>query len=74
MNGKVIINMKKNNDKKIKKTIGQSLVEYGLILSLVAIVLITVLDRMGQTWKNVVNTITGRIQYANQMSEQGSGP
>lgn len=39
----------------------QTLVEYGLILALVSIVVITVLSILGGTIKNVFNTITATL-------------
>lgn len=41
-----------NKDKKMKKT-AQSLIEYGLILALVAVIAVTVLGKFGKTLTNV---------------------
>ena len=57
--------------KKIKKN-GQSLIEYGLIVSLVAVVLIAVLNQLGNSWKDTINGLTERLDYANQLSQQQS--
>jgi len=43
---------------KLRSKRGQTLVEYGLILALVSIVVITVLSVLGTSIKNVFNTIT----------------
>lgn len=57
--------------KKVKKQ-GQSLVEYGLILALVSVVAITVLNTMGQQIRTTVQNLTGRLQQANELSQEGS--
>lgn len=61
--------MKKVSTK--KKSKGQSLVEYGLILALVSVVAITLLSVMGQQIKLTVNTLTHKLQQANQTAQQG---
>jgi len=43
---------------KLRSKRGQTLVEYGLILALVSIVVITVLSVLGTSIKGVFNTIT----------------
>ena len=40
---------------------GQTLVEYGLILALVSIVVISVLTLLGNKLKNIFNTITNTL-------------
>lgn len=55
---------------KINKKRGQSLVEYGLILSLVSIVSITVLQILGQEIKQTLFKVTINIERANQISKQ----
>lgn len=54
---------------RVKKSKGQSLVEYGLILALVSVVAITVLQFMGQNIKTTVNNLTVKLQQANQISQ-----
>ncbi|HBG48953.1 MAG TPA: Flp family type IVb pilin [Cyanobacteria bacterium UBA9971] len=54
---------------KNKKSKGQSLVEYGLILALVSVVAITVLQTMGGQIKVTVNNLTTKLQQANQLSQ-----
>jgi len=54
---------------RVKKSKGQSLVEYGLILALVSVVAITVLQFMGQNIKATVNTLTTKLNQANQYSQ-----
>lgn len=54
-----------------KKTKGQSLVEYGLILALVSVVAITVLQTMGEQIKTTVTNVTDKLQNANVRSQQG---
>lgn len=46
---------------RLKSRKGQTLVEYGLILALVAIVVIAVLGLMGNQLKNIFSTITGSL-------------
>jgi len=58
---------------KRSKSKGQSLVEYGLILALVSVVAITVLQTMGGQIKTTVNSLTTKLQQANQISQTGSG-
>jgi len=53
-----------------RKSKGQSLVEYGLILALVSVVAITVLSLMGQQIKTTVNSLTCRLQQANAIAQQ----
>jgi pilus assembly protein Flp/PilA len=45
----------------LKSRKGQTLVEYGLILALVAIVVIAVLGLLGNQLKNIFNTITSTL-------------
>lgn len=45
---------------------GQSMVEYGLILALVAIVVIAVLSAMGGQLQSLFNKVTGKLQEQNQ--------
>ena len=59
--------LKKTN--KLKKSRGQSLVEYGLILALVSVVAITVLQMMGGQIKTTINNVTSKLQQANQLSQ-----
>jgi len=54
-----------------KKTKGQSLVEYGLILALVSVVAITVLQTMGEQIKDTVENVTNKLENANQRSQAG---
>jgi len=54
-----------------KKSKGQSLVEYGLILALVSVVAITVLQLMGEQIKTTVTNLTTKLQNANQLSQNG---
>lgn len=58
---------------KKRKSKGQSLVEYGLILALVSVVAITVLQTMGGEIKQTVTNVTTRLQQANSMSQTQSG-
>lgn len=58
--------------KKLKK-LGQSLVEYGLILALVSVVSIVVLNKMGLQIKNTVQMINSRLANANALSQAASG-
>ncbi|MEI8388461.1 MAG: Flp family type IVb pilin [bacterium] len=57
---------------KNRKSKGQSLVEYGLILALVSVVAITVLQTMGGQIKTTVSGLTAKLQQANQISQQAS--
>ena len=57
---------------KNRKSKGQSLVEYGLILALVSVVAITVLQTMGGQIKTTVSGFTAKLQQANQISQQAS--
>lgn len=57
---------------KNKKSKGQSLVEYGLILALVSVVAITVLQTMGNQIRTTVVGLTGRLTQANQLSQANS--
>lgn len=50
---------------KKKKTKGQSLVEYGLILALVSVVAITVLQVMGSNIQDSISTLNDKLQWAN---------
>ena len=52
-----------------KKSKGQSLVEYGLILALVSVVAITVLQTMGGQIKQTINNITGNLEQANAAAQ-----
>lgn len=54
-----------------KKSKGQSLVEYGLILALVSVVAITVLQTMGNQIKTTVTNVTTKLENANQRSAAG---
>lgn len=54
-----------------KKSKGQSLVEYGLILALVSVVAITVLQTMGDQIKGTVEQVTDKLQNANERSNTG---
>jgi len=54
---------------KRKKSRGQSLVEYGLILALVSVVAITVLQTMGNQIKTTVDSVTTRLNQANQAAQ-----
>lgn len=56
--------------KKQRKSKGQSLVEYGLILALVSVVAITVLQTMGTQIKTTVTSVTTRLQQANAIAQQ----
>jgi pilus assembly protein Flp/PilA len=47
-----------------KKTQGQSLAEYGLILALVAVFCITALQLLGGNIKNMLEQLAGSIQGA----------
>ena len=49
--------------KSTKKT-AQSLIEYGLILALVAVIAVTVLGKFGQTMTNVANTTNTNVNHA----------
>jgi len=60
--------MRRNMTKSRKKSKGQSLVEYGLILALVSVVAITVLQTMGSQIKQTVENITTKLQNANDIS------
>lgn len=51
-----------------KKSKGQSLVEYGLILALVSVVAITVLQTMGTQIKTTVTGLSNNLSGANSMS------
>ncbi len=63
---------KKEKDlNKKKKSKGQSLVEYGLILALVSVVAITVLQTMGEQIKTTVTNVTDKLQNANERSQNG---
>ncbi len=55
---------------KKKKTRGQSLVEYGLILALVSVVAITVLQTMGKQIKTTVNQVSNQLKQANEISQR----
>ncbi len=56
-----------------KKTKGQSLVEYGLILALVSVVAITVLQTMGSEIKSTVNQVTSQLEQANRAAQEAAG-
>jgi len=58
----------KKIDKK-KKSRGQSLVEYGLILALVSVVAITVLQLMGNQIRTTVGNLSTKLEQANQISQ-----
>lgn len=45
---------------------GQSMVEYGLILALVAIVVIAVLSAMGGQLQSLFDKVKGKLQEQNQ--------
>lgn len=53
-----------------KKSKGQSLVEYGLILALVSVVAITVLQTMGGQIKQTVNQVSGQLKQANLKAQE----
>lgn len=57
---------------KQKKSKGQSLVEYGLILALVSVVAITVLQGMGNQIKNTAQTVSTKLNQANQTAQTSS--
>ena len=61
---------KQKNLTQKKKSKGQSLVEYGLILALVSVVAITVLQTMGTQIKTTVETVTTRLQQANTLAQE----
>ena len=61
---------KQKNLTQKKKSKGQSLVEYGLILALVSVVAITVLQTMGTQIKTTVETVTTRLQQANTFAQE----
>ncbi len=46
---------------RVKSRKGQTLVEYGLILALVAIVVIAVLTILGNQLKNIFSEVTGAL-------------
>jgi len=46
---------------RVKSRKGQTLVEYGLILALVAIVVIAVLTILGNQLKNIFSQVTGAL-------------
>ena len=46
---------------RVKSRKGQTLVEYGLILALVAIVVIAVLTVLGEQLKNIFSQVTGAL-------------
>ena len=46
---------------RVKSRKGQTLVEYGLILALVAIVVIAVLTVLGDQLKNIFSQVTGAL-------------
>ncbi len=65
------INQVKKEVKKIqKKSKGQSLVEYGLILALVSVVAITVLQTMGGQIKQTINQVSGQLKQANETAKK----
>lgn len=55
-----------------KKTKGQSLVEYGLILALVSVVAIAVLQTMGGEIKKTVNQVSNQLKQANQAAQNAA--
>jgi len=57
-----------------KKSKGQSLVEYGLILALVSVVAITVLQTMGGEITKTVTTVTKTMQQANTYAQSQTTP
>lgn len=57
-----------------KKSKGQSLVEYGLILALVSVIAIGVLSTMGTQIRNTVSTINTQLQQAQNLSNTNSNP
>jgi len=58
--------------KKKSKSLGQSLVEYGLILALVSVVAITVLGKMGTLIKTTAQGINARLGQANAITQANS--
>jgi|GEM_PF-1929311 len=57
---------------KQKKSKGQSLVEYGLILALVSVVAITVLQTMGGQIKQTVNQVSSQLKQANTAAQSAA--
>jgi Flp pilus assembly pilin Flp len=53
---------------KNKKSKGQSLVEYGLILALVAVVSITVLQTVGGQIKDSISLVSTKLQQSQQLA------
>jgi pilus assembly protein Flp/PilA len=49
---------------RLKDKKGQTLVEYGLILALVAVVVIGVLTLLGGQLQNIFNTVTNTLSHA----------
>jgi len=66
--------MSKQKDfQKKKKSKGQSLVEYGLILALVSVVAITVLNTMGKEIKKTVTQVKDQLVQANEKAQFAAG-
>jgi Flp pilus assembly pilin Flp len=53
---------------KNKKNKGQSLVEYGLILALVAVVSITVLQTVGTQIRSSISLVSTKLQQSQQLA------
>ena len=51
----------KRLSRRIRKQSGQSLVEYALILALIAVVAILVLQGLGQKVNNTLSTVNGNL-------------
>ena len=60
--------MLKNPEK--KKKIGQSLVEYGLIIAIVSVVAMAVFQTMGESIKDYLTTVSQRIQQSNAIAQE----
>lgn len=66
----VRINFEEGLNMKSTKKTAQSLIEYGLILALVAVIAVTVLSRFGQTMTNVGNTTNDNVNNATTNATQ----